>query len=389
MSFKAVFSKGQRMRGSIMTNVADRLRAGGIARFFGISFAIWSLMGSVGSATATESPITIEALVRNQRVEGTPLAASKSNVILLKRNGEVIEFTPGEARDYQKTANGFAPYSPAIMRGQLEREFGPAFEVTGTGHFLVVHPKGQQQWADRFEQMYRSCIMYFKVRGFAINDPEFPLVAIVFPNRDDFLRYALNEGATQAKNYLGYYSLKTNRVALFDNGAGRNNAQLNDANIATVYHEASHQTAFNTGIHKRYAGTPRWVVEGLGTLFEARGVNDSRSYPSAKDRINQERLKEFRVLLPKRKPGRFLELLNSDRMFEQDMSAAYAESWAFTFFLIETMPREYARYLAKTAARQPFTDYLAAERVKDFTDVFGENIALLEAKFLRYIAELN
>jgi hypothetical protein len=379
------------MRELIVANVAALLRTNlrGIALACGLLAAAWSMVGGAICATSTEQQITIEALVRNQRVEGTPLAASKSNVILLKRDGEFIEFNPAEARDYQKTANGFEPYSPAILRGQLEREFGPAFEVTGTGHFLVVYPKGQQQWADRFEQMYRSCIMYFKVRGFSTTDPEFPLVAIVFPNRDEFLRYAMKDGATQASKLLGYYSLKTNRVALYDIGAGRGSAQANDANIATVFHEASHQTAFNTGIHNRFAPAPRWVVEGLGTMFEARGVNDSRTYPSAKDRINQGRLKDFRTLLSKRKPGRFLELLNSDRLFDQDIDAAYAEAWAFTFFLVETMPRDFARYLAKTAAHQAFTDCPAPQRVKDFTDVFGENVALLEAKFLRFIAELN
>jgi hypothetical protein len=377
------------MRESIVTNVADRLRANGIGLICGLLPAILSIVGSANSANATETPITIEALVGNQRVEGAPLTASKSNIVLLKRDGELIEFNPAEARDYQKTANGFAPYSPAILRGQLEREFGPAFEVTGTGHFLVVYPKGQQQWADRFEQMYRSCIMYFKVRGFTINDPEFPLVAIVFPTRDDFLRYAMKDGVKQANGVLGYYLPRTNRVALYDIGAGRGGAIANDSNIATVFHEASHQTAFNTGIHNRYAPPPRWVAEGLGTMFEARGVNDSQTYPSAKDRINQGRLKDFRLLLSKRKPGRFLDLLNSDRLFDQDMDAAYAEAWAFTYFLVETMPRDFARYLAKTAARQPFSNYPAAQRVKDFTDVFGENMALLEAKFLRFIAELN
>ena len=378
------------MRGSVLTNMATLgVKRDGSWPLCGALLGIWLTIGGAKPSYATEQPITIEALVRNQRVEGTPLAWSKSIMYLLKRDGAFIEFSPAEARDYQKTAVGFSPYSPAILRGQLEREFGPAFEVTGTGHFLVVHPKGQQQWADRFEQMYRSCIMYFKVRGFTLTDPEFPLVAIVFPNRDGFLRYAMQDGAPQATGLLGYYSRKTNRVALYDIGAGRGNAQVNEANIATVFHEASHQTAFNTGIHNRYAPPPRWVIEGLGTMFEARGVNDSRTYPNAKDRINQERLKDFRQFLAKRKPGIFLDLLNSDRMFEQDAIAAYAEAWAFTFFLVETMPRDYAKYLAKTAARQPFTDYPAAQRVKDFTDVFGENTALLEAKFLRFIAELN
>src|SRR4051812_8196663 len=93
---------------------------------------------------ATETPFTIEALVRDKRVEGTPLAWSSSKMFLLKRDGAMIEFNPTDAKDYHKIAENFAPYSQAVLRGMLEREFGPSFEVSGTGHFLVVHPKGQQ-----------------------------------------------------------------------------------------------------------------------------------------------------------------------------------------------------------------------------------------------------
>jgi hypothetical protein len=344
----------------------------------------------VPPAAATETPFTIEALVRDKRVEGMPLAWSNSKMFLLKRDGAMIEFNPSEAKDYHKSAATFSSYSPAVMRGMLEREFGPSFEVTGTGHFLVVHPKGQQKWADRFEQMYRSCIMYFKVRGFNLTDPEFPLVAIVFANQDDFRRYALSEGAPAGNGLLGYYSPKTNRVALYDIGAGRSNSATAGINLDTITHEAAHQTAFNTGIHIRWSPPPKWIAEGLGTMFEARGVNDSRTYPSLKDRINRDRLNDFRQMLPQRKPVAILDLINSDRKFDNDTINAYAEAWAFTFFLVETMPREYARYLAKTASYPPFAGSpIAAHRLKDFTDVFGENLALLDAKFLRFIGELK
>ena len=82
-------------------------------------------------------------------------------------------------------------------------------------------------------------------------------------------------------------------------------------------------------------------------------------------------------------------MLSSDRQFETDAISAYAQAWAFTFYLVEQMPREYARYLEKTASREPFTLYTNAQRLKDFTDVFGENMALLDAHFLRFINDLR
>jgi hypothetical protein len=341
------------------------------------------------SAGAIPPQMTMEALVRGQRVEGTPLVWSNDKVILLGRDGAMIEFAPGEAQEYRKTSETFSPYSTSVLRGMLQKEFGQKFEVSGTGHFLVVHLAGQKQWADRFEEMYRSSLMYFTVRGFSITNPQFPLVAIVFPTQDDFRRYAAHDAVPAGAGLLGYYSPQTNRVALFDIGDGKANSEQTKQNMATVVHEASHQTAFNTGIHSRWSPPPRWVAEGLGTMFEAPGVGDSRSFPSERDRVNQGRLKDFKQLLAKRKPAAFVELINSDRQFDHDPIAAYAEAWAFTFFLVEKTPRDYAKYLAKTASRPPFTLYGSAQRLKDFTDVFGENMAMLDARFLRFIDELK
>jgi hypothetical protein len=340
-------------------------------------------------AASLPAPMTMEALVHGQRIEGMPLAWSSAKVYLLERNGAVTEFAPSEAQNYHKSSEGFLPYPQSMLRGMLEREFGPQFEVTGTGHFLVVHPKGQSQWAQRFEDMYRSCVMYFSVRGFKLTDPQFPLVAIVFANKDDFQRYAAKDTVPAGAGLLGYYSPYTNRVALFDIGDGRANSAQWQQNFSTVLHEASHQTAFNTGIHSRWSPPPRWVAEGLGTMFEARGVADSRTYTSQQDRINRSRLNDFKAILPKHKPEALTDMISSDRQFESDPINAYALAWAFTFFLVEQTPRDYARYLEKTASRPAFTPYTSAQRLKDFTDVFGENFALLDAHFLRFIGDLK
>jgi Protein of unknown function (DUF1570) len=361
-------------------------------RWVGKLAAIGALFCSLSltlAAAMLPSQITMDALVHGQRIQGTPLAWSNEKVILLGRDGALLEFAPGEAQDYHKTGDTFAPYSQSVLRGMLESEFGSKYEVTGTGHFLVVHPKGQAQWAQRFEDLYRSCIMYFSVRGFHIADPQFPLVAIVFATHDDFRHYASKDTVPAGAGLLGYYSPHTNRVALFDIGDGHTNSAQAQQNLATVVHEASHQTAFNTGIHNRWSPPPRWVAEGLGTMFEARGVNDSRTYTSETDRINRGRLNDFKQMRSTRKPAAFVELIDSDREFDSDPIRAYAEAWAFTFFLVEKTPREYARYLEKTASRKPFTAYSSAQRLKDFTEVFGDNMPLLDAHFLQFIDELK
>ena len=219
---------------------------------------------------------TIETVVRRTRLEGTPLFWSEQQILLLGRDGRLWDFTPGEAQDYRKTASEFRPYPIGTLRGQLETELGKAYEVSGTGHFLVAHPRGQKDhWAERFEEMYRSFAAYFSVRGFHLQQPPFPLIAIVWKSKEDFQRYTARDGMKPSNDLLGYYSINSNRVTLFDIGDGRSNSADWQRNLSTVIHEAAHQTAFNTGIHNRFSPPPRWVAEGLGTLFEARGVNNS------------------------------------------------------------------------------------------------------------------
>jgi hypothetical protein len=232
-------------------------------------------------------------------------------------------------------------------------------------------------------------VHYFSVRGFELDQPQFPLVAVVFPDREDFLRYIERSGDRITGSVVGYYSSRTNRVAMYEMPDDDNAAWGEKA--LTIIHEATHQTAFNTGIHNRYALPPRWVVEGLGTMFEAPGVWNSRSYPRLQDRLNRQQLAEFRRQLAsgKRDEPRFAELISSDRLFKTDVPAAYAESWAFTFYLVETQPRQFAKYLKVTADRTDFMGYPAPERLRDFTAVFGENLRLLDAQFLRYIEGLK
>jgi hypothetical protein len=370
----------------------DRGKSARTIRFWTVLFAA-GFFATLAAATVAvgglPSQMTMEALVHGQRIEGTPLFFDASKVFLLTRNGTMTEFSPSEAQDYHKISESFSPYPQNMLRGMLEQEFGPNYEVSGTQHFLVVYPKGQRQWVDRFEDLYRSCVMYFTVRGFHLKAPQFPLVAIVFPTQDDFRHYAAKDSVPTPAGLLGYYSHKTNRVALFDIGGGRTSSAGWEQNFSTAIHEASHQTAFNTGIHNRWSPPPKWVAEGLGTMFEARGVNDSRKYGSQQDRINRGRLGDFQTIMAKHTPQTLADMLSSDRIFETDAISAYAQAWAFTFFLVEQMPREYARYLEKTASREPFTLYSSAQRLKDFTDVFGTNLALLDARFLRFIKDVK
>ena len=166
---------------------------------------------------ANAQQFTIGLELHGQQIEGTPLACSDSNVALLRRDGSLLNFSPAHAKGYRKTAVGFQSYSQGEIRAQLAREFGRKFEVSGTGHYLVVHPAGQRdQWAGRFEELYRSFVHYFTARGFRPQVPQFLFIAVVFPDQSSFLRFAQRTKERLHPNTLGYYSPTSNRILLYD-----------------------------------------------------------------------------------------------------------------------------------------------------------------------------
>ena len=357
--------------------------------------SIWLTLLVLSTSThftfAENTPITVEVELGGKRVEGTPLAWSKSDVFLLARDGNLLNFHPDEAKKFRKTSDHFVSFSANDMKYQLKSEFGRDCDVSSTRHYLVVHPRGERDtWANRFEELYRQYMRYFTSRGFEPKQPLFPLVAVVFRNQQEFQHFAQETGAKLIPGTLGYYSPQSNRILLYDVTAGNPDNPNWQINAETIVHESIHQMAFNSGVHSRYAMPPRWVAEGLGTLFEARGVSNSDRYSQQSERINRYRFEDFKKYAATRRPtGSLAEFVASDRIFQSDAEGAYGESWALTFFLFETQSKRYVEYLQKTATRRHFTDYRGPDRLADFQACFGKDMRQLEARFLRFMAGLK
>jgi Protein of unknown function (DUF1570) len=355
-----------------------------------LAVVLVSILPGLPGASAAESRSMLALDWQGSRFEGTELGRGGGKLQLLSRDGRVFSVPTAEAKSVRTLPLPFHSYTAMEMRAQLTRELGKSFEVTSTGHYLVAHPSGQRDaWSQRFEDLYRHFIHYFAVRGLQPHEPEFPLVAIVFHNHQEFLQYANRERSNTSANVLGYYSHNTNRITLFDAGGGKASSAAGQETANTIIHEATHQTAYNTGVHRRLSGTPKWVTEGLATMFEAPGVWKAEDNRRPEDRINRGRLTGFKFLAGRRKPGFMADMIASDRIFERDVDQAYANAWAFSFYLVETQHQRYCDYLKLTAKRRSFTNYSAAERMTDFTSVFGTNLRTLETHFERYMTELK
>lgn len=371
---------------------------------------------SVGHASAAK-PL-LELKVGDQVYLGRSVARNDDVCWLQSPDGRLTQLPLPRVTSYRKVAPQFRGLSVVEARDQLSREWQRGFEVSASGSYAVAAPPGKSRaYATLLDQVHRAFTTFFSRRDFGLQQPEFPLIAIIFPGEEAFADYCRSDGMGFAPGLRGYYNPESNRIALFEDTdalslapapSGRDSLLtalgpladdprardvLPDLNAAaaagtieanfrdTLVHEATHQLAFNMGLHARIGGNPRWVVEGMAMIFERNAGG------SEQQRVNQERYDWF-MKVTRKDVMPVKEFVAFDRPFGARVLDAYAQAWALTFYLSEKRPADFSKYLQSIRQRDPLADYTAEERVADFQSAFGKDIDWLQVEWLRYIDSL-
>ncbi len=430
--------------------------------------------GIVGTTSPVVAAPLLELTVGDNAYVGKALAHDESVCWLAQQDGRVTEVSLKDVTSFRTVDKKFRSMKTIDIRNQLRREFGRGWEITSTGHYLVCAPKGRaRSFAKSFEDLYRSFRSYFSRRGFQLPQPEFPMVAVVYPTVNEFAANCAKDGVRYVPGLKGYYHRLTNRTNLFESGNGNLAAAtpeettghglpsslasrrgavtfedvwgptiairiwggvsrtspegssgalsgpsfsppgqafnqpggrlaapdfrgpLWDGNVQadlknTIVHEATHQVAYNLGLHSRIGDNPKWITEGLATMFEAEGTRKNTGGKQPKQRLNQERFERFAEYVQRRrKPGSLAKFIMSNRLFKSNVLDAYAQAWAVTFFLAETRSSKHSKFLKTVSARDPMKPYSAEQRLADFQAAFGKDVDRLEVSFLRYMDDLR
>ncbi|HEV7279748.1 MAG TPA: DUF1570 domain-containing protein [Pirellulaceae bacterium] len=329
---------------------------------------------------------TMQIRVDGQAYEGRLVGRDAASLMFQERDGALRTFDLDRVSDWKKTSSSFAAKTYRELKGDLQAEFGRVFVVTGASQYVVVHPRGGEVWAERLDDIYRSFFRFFELRGLRLNSPEFPLIAVVFPDKPAFDVYAREHGFELSPQVYGFYAPATNRVYLFDRptpGATRGSWELGRQ---IVYHEASHQLAYNTGLHSRTGEMPQWLVEGLGTYFETKSVW-SREPSTTQTRLHPDQAATYLAFVAKQKRPYLQDFVAKDALFQREPLDAYALSWALTYYLTEQNGAAYLKYMQKIASLPAGTEYDAKQRLTDFEATFGSNWQLLEANVARLVRQ--
>ncbi|HEY3964903.1 MAG TPA: DUF1570 domain-containing protein [Planctomycetaceae bacterium] len=340
-------------------------------------------------------------------VAGKILAeAEDGGLLLVGQDGRLWTIEKPQLTSRENAQEPFRPLGQAILAKQLQAELGGGFEVVVTRHYVICTSarRPYAQWCGAlFERLYLSFHNYWKQRGLKLAEPEFPLVALVFAGEREFATFATKDAGADAATAKGYYSIGTNRMVLYDLTAA-DAKPIGDSsdidrqvaavpyNIATVIHEATHQIAFNSGMHTRYADNPLWLVEGMAMYFETPDLSSKTGWKTA-GAVNDERLRQFRGFISagRRKPDSLTMLISSDARFnDADQAAdAYAEAWALSFYLIRTRKEAYVKYLNSLAAKPRLVIDTPAERLADFKAAFGDDLKQIETELMKHVKRLK
>ncbi len=335
------------------------------------------------------------------------LEAQDGGLLLEGRDGRLWNVTPKQLQKREPTEAPFQPLNAEQLGEQLAREvaeFGikTPTQVVVTKHFVICSTAGRvyAEWCGSlFERLHDAFHAYWKEAGLELRESEFPLPAIVLKDRTEFAEFATKHDRPDAAQAPGYFSEPTNRIILFDLTAGPNSTPAKTAgdirrkleaspfNVATMIHEATHQLAFNCGLHTRYADNPRWLTEGMAMFFEVPDL-DSRSGWKTIGRVNAPRLKDFRETL--RAPRESLplaDLIRSDASFlnADQTRAAYSESWALTFFLLKTRRDDAVAYLKSVQRKPLLIADTPDDRLREFQTTFGE-LDTLERDWKKFLS---
>lgn len=348
-----------------------------------------------------------DAAKAERTVEGRVMVeAQDGGILLLGRDGRQWNITPDRLEHRENVGSPFKGLTSDEAAAALREELGDGFDIVRTKRYVIASKAGTRyaQWCGSlFERLYDTFHTHWRGKPLALDEPEVPLIAVILANEKQFAEFAARDvGPQAAAGAKGYYSILSNRIILYDLTAGEGSAPAktledvqrkiaqNPFNLATVVHEATHQIAFNTGLHTRQADNPLWLTEGMAMYFETPDLNNRTGWKTV-GKVSDGRLSQFRDYAQKRRKSNSLETLvaTDDRLTNVDLALdAYAEAWTLTHFLIKTRRKAYAEYLAKIAAKKPLQGDGGDKRVEEFRAAFGD-LEKLDRDFLKYADRLR
>jgi len=330
------------------------------------------------------------------------------------------------------------PARPSTAFHDTRTLLPPRFLEHETARFVVLSdadPRWTREQAQRLERTHHQFQRYARRLGLDPQPLRQKLVCVLFDERDEYQRFAVDHDGVTDPWIAGYYNPATDRVVFY---RGDSNPSVVDArarldqmtadladihrdaldaenagavtharelqryrrefeqhvrserrrvdefadqiSIATVVHEAVHQLMFRTGIQSSLRQYPVWISEGIATAFE---TDDTRG-AFGPDHDYAPRREAFEKLLDADRLLYLRDLIGWDSIPVGDdhVHRVYHQSYALVRWMSRFKRPELRRYLELLLAEPPQT-VSAKRHVALFEAAFGD-VENIERKWLRF-----
>ena len=369
-----------------------------------LALAVW--LPAAAARSLENVSVVLAGREEPQSLSGQALVKAQDGGMLLKcPDGALHLLTADKIRRRSTDSKPLVMLTREELTAKLLAELPPGFQVHQSKNYIVCYntTRTYAQWTSSLlERLQKAFIAYWKKQGLDVKAPEQPLPVLVFGDQASYAQYARPELGAAVANVVGYYSIMSNRIMMYDltgmqalRQQDSRRGSLHDISellslpvaeplVATIVHEATHQISFNCGLQTRLVENPLWLSEGLAVFCETPDLNSSRTW-SGIGNVNYPRWDRFRNNEAASRVAPLERMIGDDKIFSSPDTAVdcYAQAWAWNFFLIRWHPKEYAAYLKSLAARPLLTPYPPKERLAVFREHFGDDLRELEEEFYR------
>lgn len=301
---------------------------------------------------------------------------------------------------------------------EMLRIAGPKAQyIDSFPHFVLVYTSSRQKAQElgaRLEAVYEWHVRYMEMLDLPrVRAPEAKLEIYFFGTFEEYSAYQAVSGMGITPGAIGFYMRTINRSAFFDmmtyppyvqrleqaNAEGtppaertriRSEVQHEVAfeNLEVVQHEAAHHIHFNIGIFPARGDVPRWMSEGLATMFEF----PPREVGASLGATNHYRLFHFRNTFGEkgeRLPDMRTFILN-DGLFFQLGFHGYSIGWALNHYMFREHRDAYAKWMRLLGERDDDWNLRVetADKQEQFEEIFGEINDEWVERFNDYIASI-
>ena len=336
--------------------------------------------------------VTLRHDGREETVSGkVVVTAADGGILLLATDGVLWAVTPDDLVAQNSDDVPFEPLDAQALGQKMLAELPAGFDVYTTHHYLICYNTSREYaaWCGAlYERLYKGFANYWTRKGLKLEEPQFPLVAVVFNSRQSYAEYSKAELGEAADSIVGYYSLRTNRITMHDltgveslRAAGdrrSSSAQINqmlarpeaENSVARSFTRRRTRSPSTADCKPGFADIPLWVSEGLAVFFETPDLQSARGWRTI-GALNEARLAQFRQYLRTRPHSSLKSLIADDKRIRDTRTAldAYAEAWALNYYLLHHHTREYVAYLKMLSEKpqlvwdDPETRFLISRRL--------------------------